>query len=1077
MIVRPSITATAAAVKVLMVFLIFVLLPVPGVTADQSSVADGAAVERGVDLIQRYPTKLTAGDTRPDQARSWDFTENDIFRVTQFRLEVGKDLRVDIGPADLGIGHCADGAVWAVLIPRANGTLTSRGTNQEPISHVWLRFHPKEITRLFPPETVFAGDATNPLAEIGVIANAKMNSSWQAGGRAMIPEPKDMTVDVDTKDGPRRFFVVDTEAQTAQYVDAFENRPVRTAPPLTPDLAKAAFDQLWEAFDQKYAMFVLRPEVDWSSLREQFRPKALACKTTYEFAGVCADMLKNLRDLHVWLTVAGSSVPVFNRPRAANANPEAYRTILGSLHQSGRVAWAVTTNNIGFIAVFGWDGSKTPAECGEALEQMRDTRGLIVEVRLNGGGGEPLAEKFAGRFLEKECVYAYSRFRNGPSHTNLTEKIERKVSPRGPWRYNRPVVLLIGQKCMSSNESFIGMMTGDPEVTTMGDHTCGSSGNPEIVRLPLDMTVSVPQWIDHLPDGTVLDERGFQPQVPFYPAPGAFEGDRDDLLTAALARLSRLPLPDKPIAGPAFERSTADLPDHSKVVNEEAKDASRARVVSVNPTNDAPAVDAVTELHVRFDRPMDPLALKMEWESGGFRDCEFPKYDPEKYEFSIPVHLAPGALQQIVINKPLGIDNQFGEKRKQFPRDGFQSTDHHLAGAFVWRFHTQASPAPLQRERPKVTIISPAMGTSLPVRTFLEIQFDQSMAAPAEACPYLLSDPDMMEELHLVPRIEYDAAKNLFRIPLLLPPNREVAFTLTGFRSAAGVPAAPIRLQYKVSGEELAKADRERMEADAREPQLLKLLETMKQKRLQITSLAERVQDLMLIQKDGLFYELESQCAIFKWQKPDQFYCDITGPMLTCSDCRLGSDAQRCWWHDESVFDTNFSVFPAKEIEKLSMAISDPFGLSHMTSSNAAAQLRVKYDGRVKSGGADYYQMEAWHMGEISKGAPFGSVIQWWIDRRNYRPAQITVFDCGNLVYPVSRIRFLYDTVNQPLPAADFAVPELKGLSPDPSETLGAGYTNRFVRLSDGSDGNMNVEFGETGPKGQSGERFIMDGY
>ena len=122
----------------------------------------------------------------------------------------------------------------------------------------------------------------------------------------MIPEPKDMTVDVDTKDGPRRFFSVDTEVQTAQYWDAFEKRSVRLPPALTPDLAMSAFDQLWEAFDQKYAMFVLRPEVDWTSLRGQYRPKALACKSTYEFAGVCADMLKNLRDLHIWLKVADS---------------------------------------------------------------------------------------------------------------------------------------------------------------------------------------------------------------------------------------------------------------------------------------------------------------------------------------------------------------------------------------------------------------------------------------------------------------------------------------------------------------------------------------------------------------------------------------------------------------------------------------------------------------------------------------------------------------------------------------------------------------------------------------------------
>jgi hypothetical protein len=886
--------AAAGNTGVLMVALTLILSPLPGANANESSPAAGAAVRGEVDLLQRYPTKLTAGDIKPDQARSWEFTEGDIFRVTQFHLEVGKELRVEVGPADLGLGHCADGAVWAVLIPRQSGELTFSTNPPEAIAHVWLRFHPGEIARLFPPETVSADGATNLLAQMRAIANAKMTSSWQAGGRAMIPEPKDLTVDMDTKDGPRRFFSVDTAVQTAQYWAAFENRSVKLPQAITPALAEAAFDQLWETFDQKYAMFVLRPEVDWAKLREQYRPKALASKSTYEFADVCADMLKNFRDLHVWLTVADANVPVFNRPRSANANPQADQSILGVLKREGRVAWAITTNNIGYIAIFGWDDSKVPAACGEALEHMRDTRGLIVDVRLNGGGGELLAEQFAGRFLEKEFVYAYSQFRNGPSHTNLTEKCERKVAPHEPWRYNRPVLLLIGQKCMSSNESFIGMMTGDPEVTTMGDHTCGSSGNPEIVHLPLDITVSVPEWIDYLPDGTPLDERGFQPQIPFEPASGAFEGDRDDLLTAALARLSQLPLPDKPIVGPVYERSTADLPDHSRAVQEEARDPSRPKVVSVTPTNGAPAVDVATELHVRFDRPMDPLSLKLDWESGGFLDCEFPKYDPKKYEFTIPVHLAPGRLQQIVVNVPWPGEN-LGEQRREFPRDGFQSADHHLAGLFVWRFHTQATPAS-SNPPPQVAAISPVAGSRVPFRTFLDIQFDQPMDPLTEALPYLVSAPESDQPL-MISHVEYDAAQHRFRIPLLLPPNKKAAFTLTGFQSATGVPARPIMLQYEVSDEELGKAEQEKLETGTRNPRLLNLLETMKQKRAQLASISERVQNLTLGRKDALFIELQSQSGTFKWQKPDQFYGDATDIMFGCADFRIGSDGQRWWRH------------------------------------------------------------------------------------------------------------------------------------------------------------------------------------
>jgi len=208
---------------------------------------------------------------------------------------------------------------------------------------------------------------------------------------------------------------------------------------------------------------------------------------------------------------------------------------------------------------------------------------------------------------------------------------------------------------------------------------------------------------------------------------------------------------------------------------------------------------------------------------------------------------------------------------------------------------------------------------------------------------YLLSEPDTVE-LRLVSRIQYDAARHAFRIPLLLSPNQTVAFTLTGFRSAAGAPGAPIKLSYQVSGEELAKADREKMNASAAEPRLLKLLATMKQSRTQLTSIAEHVQTLLLFQKDGVFCVLRSQGSTFKWQQPDVFYVDAT------------------------------------------------------------------------------------------------------------------------------------DSVNVPLPAGNFAVPKLGGLPPVP-EFLDADYTNRFVNLSDGSDGNMTIRYGKEGPKGNSGGGFIMDGY
>src|ERR1035438_5449655 len=67
-----------------------------------------------VDLLKQYPTHLVKGDAEPARAREWEFQNQDIFRISHFSLEAGNEFKVETGAADLGIGHCADGAVWAV---------------------------------------------------------------------------------------------------------------------------------------------------------------------------------------------------------------------------------------------------------------------------------------------------------------------------------------------------------------------------------------------------------------------------------------------------------------------------------------------------------------------------------------------------------------------------------------------------------------------------------------------------------------------------------------------------------------------------------------------------------------------------------------------------------------------------------------------------------------------------------------------------------------------------------------------------------------------------------------------------
>jgi C-terminal processing protease CtpA/Prc len=367
-------------------------------------------------------------------------------------------------------------------------------------------------------------------------------------------------------------------------------------------------------------------------------------------------------------------VPVYRRDYKDNWNKKVdiYQSLVGPIQKAGnRVMWAKTKDGIGWIIITAWYGAQTPDEFDDALEELRDTRGLIVDVRMNSGGDSLLAAMIAGRFVDKTRTYLYYRHRNGSARTDLTEKIPQQVGPRGPWRYDRPVILLMGQKCLSANESFCAQMSVCPQVTTMGDHTRGSTGFPMEFNLPAEITARIPQWIAYLPDGQLFDERGVQPDILFEGNENSFTGNRDELISIALERLRTEPLPKTPISGPTIQ---------SFREKERTESIYQPRVVSLEPSNGAVNVDSTRELRMRFDSPMRPSILQMEWEEGGIIDCRAVQYTEEKNEFVIPAKLQPGCRHLIVINPP-------DKDGKQY---GFQSAKGVSASSYQWTFTTKA---------------------------------------------------------------------------------------------------------------------------------------------------------------------------------------------------------------------------------------------------------------------------------------------------------------------------------------------------------------------------------------------------
>ena len=143
----------------------------------------------------------------------------------------------------------------------------------------------------------------------------------------------------------------------------------------------------------------------------------------------------------------------------------------------------------------------------------------------------------AGRFIDKPRVYSLSQYRSGGRHDQLGKKYPRTVAPRGPWRYEKPVIVLTGRRTMSSAESFALMMAQCPQVTTLGDRTAGSSGNPRLLKLPGEITVRLPRWLDMDAQGKPIDSVGVKPDIPVKTSVSDFTATHDPVAETALKTL------------------------------------------------------------------------------------------------------------------------------------------------------------------------------------------------------------------------------------------------------------------------------------------------------------------------------------------------------------------------------------------------------------------------------------------------------------------------------------------------------------------------------------------------------------
>ena len=119
----------------------------------------------------------------------------------------------------------------------------------------------------------------------------------------------------------------------------------------------------------------------------------------------------------------------------------------------------------GCIVIRSFADEAVVADFDAALLDFRNTPGLIIDVRQNGGGDTAIAKPIMGRFITERKPYARMRRRKGDG---LSPAWTETVDPRGPFTYNDPVVVLTSRWSASMAEGFPMGMRGLGRATIVG---------------------------------------------------------------------------------------------------------------------------------------------------------------------------------------------------------------------------------------------------------------------------------------------------------------------------------------------------------------------------------------------------------------------------------------------------------------------------------------------------------------------------------------------------------------------------------------------------------------------------------
>ncbi|MER7704612.1 S41 family peptidase [Kitasatospora sp. NPDC097605] len=458
-----------------------------------------------------------------------------------------------------GTAGAAGAAGTAGAAPEGNGAAQRPGVNR--LEGVWRTDGYGTIAEIH-GTTFTTYDVTRISCTPGFLTGAQVGAPGHGGAvRYGLPGKGYGELTVTPQGRDRAVYKDDGATSTKDLSRLPGGLPARCTQPAPQD-ALAVFDRFWATFEENYPFFAAKG-IDWHAQGAAARAAITPQTGTAELEKIITGLLEPLGDAHTALgrkAADGGFDLVFGGLRPGTQEPtdevreQAGRAVAAQLlapeqtFGQGLLGVGELSGGIGYLRVSGFDGyvddgpyQAHAAELDKALDALlahpQRLNGLVIDLRLNGGGSDELGLRIASRLTDRPFLAYRKVARNDPADpARFTAPQPSVVRPAaGTTRFTGPVALLTAGSTVSAGETFTqAMAERRPAAVRVGENTQGVFSDIMFKPLSAELLAVLPNEKFLTRDGSTFDGPGIPPDVrtPVF-TPEELAGLKDSALTEA----------------------------------------------------------------------------------------------------------------------------------------------------------------------------------------------------------------------------------------------------------------------------------------------------------------------------------------------------------------------------------------------------------------------------------------------------------------------------------------------------------------------------------------------------------------